>query len=110
MFLDEADIQIGDDFETRIITAAKAATELLVLLTPWSTERYYVWLEMGAFWGTEKRMLGVLFGMKTTDVAESGKLPVLLKRLSLTHINDIDMYFEQLKQRVSGVEALVHET
>jgi hypothetical protein len=49
-FLDEADVQIGDDFEDKIREAANASGELLVLLTPWAIERPYIWLEMGVFW------------------------------------------------------------
>ena len=43
-FLDEADIEYGDDFEDRILEAAQASEELLVLLTPWATKRPYIWL------------------------------------------------------------------
>lgn len=38
-FLDEADIDHGDDFEERILHAAHGSQELLVLLTPWATTR-----------------------------------------------------------------------
>lgn len=41
-FLDEADIEYGDDFEERILAAARASEELLVLLTPWSIKRPYI--------------------------------------------------------------------
>lgn len=50
-FLDEADVQIGDDFEERIVEAARNCNELLVLLTPWSIQRPYIWMEIGAVWG-----------------------------------------------------------
>lgn len=33
-FLDEADIEYGDDFEERILAAVHAPLELLVLMTP----------------------------------------------------------------------------
>jgi hypothetical protein len=33
-FLDEADIEYGDDFEERILEALRTSQELLVLLTP----------------------------------------------------------------------------
>src|ERR1700722_10652486 len=38
-FLDEADIEHGDDFDDEIVKASKRCTELLVLLTPWAVER-----------------------------------------------------------------------
>jgi hypothetical protein len=39
-FLDEADIQIGDDFEERIRDFLTTADELIVLFTPWALERH----------------------------------------------------------------------
>jgi hypothetical protein len=38
-FLDEADVEHGDDLEDEIVKAAKLCTELLVLLTPYSLLR-----------------------------------------------------------------------
>jgi hypothetical protein len=46
-FLDEANIAVGEDFEDRILAALIQAKELLVLLTPWSLSRLYVWAEIG---------------------------------------------------------------
>jgi len=50
-FLDEADMEYGDDFEDNILAAVRASQELLVLLTPWAIKRPYIWLEIGAVWG-----------------------------------------------------------
>ena len=47
-FLDEADIDIGAEFEEDILEFLDKADELLVLFTPWSFERPYVWAEIGA--------------------------------------------------------------
>ena len=41
-FLDEADVEVGDDFEEKILHALDDAQELIVLLTPWSLSRPYV--------------------------------------------------------------------
>ena len=49
-FLDEANIAVGDDFEDRILDALEESKELVVLLTPWSLSRPYVWAELGAAW------------------------------------------------------------
>jgi len=49
-FLDEADVEVGEDFEESILTFLEQAHELLVLLTPWALERPYVWAEIGAAW------------------------------------------------------------
>jgi len=92
-FLDQANIQHGDDFN-----------ELLVLLTPWSVNRPYVWLEIGVFWGNRKRIVGILHGVTAKDLAADEKTPVVLKRIDLLDINKIDSYFAQLRDRAKVVE------
>lgn len=101
-FLDEADIDHGDDFEERILRAAHESHELLVLLTPWATTRPYIWLEMGVFWGDGKRIVAVLHGLTAKDLATDEQIPLLLKRVDLLDINEIDSYFQQLRRRVQG--------
>lgn len=100
-FLDEADIEYGDDFEERILAAAKSSTELLVLLTPWAIKRPYIWLEIGAVWGQGKRIVGVLHGLSANELVTQEGTPALLKRIDLVEINNIDSYFEQLSSRIS---------
>jgi len=99
-FLDQVDIEHGDDFEEKILSAADSADELLVLLTPWSRTRPYVWLEIGTFWGNRRRIVGVLYGLTKENLFETDGIPALLKKLDLVDINDIDSYFEQLQKRV----------
>ncbi|MGA7192325.1 MAG: toll/interleukin-1 receptor domain-containing protein [Anaerolineales bacterium] len=100
-FLDEANIEHGDDFEANIIKAAKECDELLVLLTPWATTRPYIWLEIGAFWGARKRIVCVLQGITPKDLSIDEKMPVLLKKVDLLQINEIESYFSQLKKRAN---------
>jgi hypothetical protein len=99
-FLDEADIEYGDDFEERILAAARASEELLVLLTPWSIKRPYIWLEIGAVWGQGKRIVGILYGLTTSELVAQDGTPALLKRIDLVEINKIDVYLDQLKKRI----------
>lgn len=100
-FLDEADIEYGDDFEERILAAAQSSAELLVLLTPWAVKRPYIWLEIGAVWGQGKRIVGVLHGLSASELVTQEGTPALLKRIDLVEINKIHSYFEQLRQRVA---------
>lgn len=46
-FLDKADVDVGAEFEEDIREFLDEADELLVLFTPWSLERPYVWAEIG---------------------------------------------------------------
>ena len=101
-FLDEADIQYGDNFDKEIIDAAKASDELLVLLTPWATDRPYIWIEIGLFLGDDKRIVGVLHGLEKKDISTDERIPVLLKGIDMVGINDLDDYFGQLSSRINN--------
>ena len=46
-FLDEAEIDVGADFEDDILAFLDKADELVVLITPWALDRPYVWAELG---------------------------------------------------------------
>jgi hypothetical protein len=100
-FLDEADIQAGDDFEDEILKAEATCTELVVLLTPWSLKRNYVWMEIAFFRRGGKRIVGVLHGTTVKSIATDEKIAVLLKKLDLIDLNNVDTYFAQLKGRVA---------
>ena len=103
-FLDEVDIDYGDDFEDEILQAARNSNELLVLMTPWATKRPYVWLEIGVFWGAGKRIVGILHGITAKELSTQEEIPILLKRIDLLDINKLDSYFRQLKDRVQRKE------
>ena len=95
-FLDEADIEHGDDFEERLLEATERSDELLVLLTPWSLKRTWIWIEVGAMWGQRKRVIGVLHGLTAIELLGRDDVPSLLKKLDLVSLNDIESYFVQL--------------
>jgi len=99
-FLDEADVEYGDDFEDCILEAVRTSQELLVLLTPWSLKRPYIWLEIGAIWGLGRRVVGILHGITPNELVTQEGTPALLKRIDLVELNKIDTYFEQLKRRI----------
>lgn len=99
-FLDEADMEYGDDFEDKILAAVRASQELLVLLTPWAIKRPYIWLEIGAIWGQGQRIVGVLYGLGVKELMTEEGTPALLKRITLVEINKLDEYFDQLAARV----------
>jgi hypothetical protein len=50
-FVDIFDIKKGDRFEHKIQAELPKCDELIVLLTPWSVRRNWVWTEVGAAWG-----------------------------------------------------------
>lgn len=101
-FLDEAHIAVGQDFEDRILRALDQASELLVLLTPWSLKRPYVWAEIGAAWGKRTPIIGVLYGLTPEELEAQVGVPLMLKRRDLTDINQFDVYLTQLRGRIAG--------
>ena len=102
-FLDEADIEHGDDFDETLASAAKSSNELLLLLTPWSKQRPYIWIEVGMFRAGSKRIVGVLHGISVMEISTDERMPSLLKKLDVVHINEVDSYFEQLRRRVRAM-------
>ena len=101
-FLDDAHISVGEDFEDRILRELDEASELLVLLTPWSLNRPYVWAEVGAAWGKRTPIVGVLYGLNPEELNAQAGVPILIKRRNLIDINELDTYFAQLHERACG--------
>ena len=101
-FLDEADVEVGDDFEERILEFLEKANELLVLLTPWALDRPYVWAELGAAWARRIPIIGVLQGLSAAELQSRESIPIFLKKRDLIDINDVDRYFAELATRASG--------
>ena len=99
-FLDEADIDVGADFEEDNLVFLEKADELVVLLSPWALERPYVWAELGAAWGRRIPVVALLIGLTPTELQSRPGIPVFLKKRNLLELNDIDSYLRQLKSRV----------
>jgi hypothetical protein len=100
-FLDEAAIEIGADFEEEILVFLEKAHELVVLLTPWSLERPYVWAELGAAWGRRIPIIALLLGVSTRELQSKPQIPVFLKKGNVIVLNDVDQYFLQLTKRIN---------
>ena len=75
-FLDEADVEVGAEFEEDIREFLDRAHELLVLVTPWSLKRPYVWAEIGAAWIRRIPIVVVLHGLSRSDFQAQPK-PIL---------------------------------
>ena len=102
-FLDEDAVEIGDDFEDKILTSLNQADELLVLLTPWALGRPYVWAELGVAWGRKIPIVVVLHGLSTSELQAKTDVPLFLRKRDMIDINQLDDYFPQLKSRVQTV-------
>jgi TIR domain len=101
-FLDSHAIETGDPLDERLREALRTADELVVLLTPAALERPYVWLEIGAAWGAGKRIVGILYGVTTTELAGRGGTPAFMTGVLLRDINEFDRYTEEITQRLTN--------
>jgi hypothetical protein len=101
-FLDEAEIDVGADFEEEILGFLEKADELVVLLTPWALDRPYVWAELGAAWGRRIPIVALLLGITSAELQSRAGIPILLKKRDLIELNDIDTYLKQLRLRIGA--------
>jgi hypothetical protein len=102
VYLAEADVEVGPDFEEQLLDALNLASELVVLLTPWALRRPYLWAELGAVWGRRIPIVGLLLGFTVAEVQTMADIPVLLKKGGLLELNQIDRYLVQLSARVAA--------
>lgn len=74
---------------------------MVVLITPWSLESIYVWMEIGIAWYKGIRIVVLLLGVSAIEFQQKAKVPVILKRKSLLRLNDAQRYFKQLRSRIA---------
>jgi hypothetical protein len=98
-FLDEADVDVGSEFEEDIRDFLDKANELLVLFTPWALDRPYVWIEIGAAWQRRIPIVVILQGLSAKDFQAHPNAPVFLKKRDIIRLNEIDKYLKQLAGR-----------
>ena len=100
-FLDVDDVASGDNFKERIHAELHQAQELVVLFTPWSVTRSWVWIEVGVTWGQGKRVIAVLHGLSITQFEELAGGKAILEHINILELNDFDRYLTELRSRVS---------
>ena len=98
-FLDEAEVEIGTDFDEEIRDSLERADELLVLWTPWSLERPFVWAEVGAAWLRRIPIVQLLYGLTASDLQGRPSFLSFLKSRDMIGLNDIDIYLQELGRR-----------
>jgi hypothetical protein len=101
-FLDETDIPKGDDFKTRIHSEIKACSELVALFTPWSAQRFWVWVEVGAAWGQGKRIIAILYQITVPELEKLGGSRAILEDINILELNGFDKYVDELRNRMKG--------
>ena len=61
----------------------------------------WVWVEIGAAWVNERRVVVVLYQVTLSDLDTGGGRAVF-SDLNLVDINELDRYFQEVKTRVQG--------
>ena len=99
-FLDVDDVALGDNFKQRIHAELRQAQELVALFTPWSARRAWVWIEIGAAWAQEKRVVAVLYGLSVAQFEEVAGGKAVFENLHILQLNNFDRYLIELRARL----------
>jgi hypothetical protein len=100
-FIDVNDVASGDDFKKRIQAEIARADEMVALFTALSVQRSWVWIEIGAAWVLEKRIVGIIYGMTVAQFERASGGKAVLQDLNLRDLNEFDVYLEELRQRIA---------
>ncbi|MCC2104875.1 MAG: toll/interleukin-1 receptor domain-containing protein [Hyphomicrobiales bacterium] len=99
-FVDVYDVAKGDDIEARIFEELPKCRELVVLLTPWSVDRNWVWVEIGAARALGLRIVAVLYQVPLDVIEREKGGSTFLRTKNIVEINELPTYLEELNQRV----------
>jgi TIR domain len=97
-FRDDGDFRGGDDIPEEIFRQIRQSQEFLVLLTPASVNRPWVLLEVGAACGCDPppRIVAVRYYVETDSI------PSLIKSKKGFHLNELDIYLDEVASRCRG--------
>jgi hypothetical protein len=104
IFVDVFDIAKGDDFEQRIFGELRRSQELLVILTPWSVDRNWVWVEIGAARALDLRIVPILYQVSLEEIDRERGGKTFLGGKNVVEINDLDEYLLELAKRVKAMD------
>jgi hypothetical protein len=97
-FLDATDIEVGDNFRAIILQEIENCHELLVLLTPSSLQRAWVFAEIGAAITKGKRIVAIRFGLEMEELHKRGVVS-LVGDTQILELDMIDTYIEAVSNR-----------
>ena len=101
VFVDRGQIKYGDDFRRMIFHELNSCQELLLLITPTSVSRPWIFAELGVAISRSVRVIAVLYGVPEHELQSKGVLS-LLGTSHYVELNDIDQYYTELRARVDG--------
>ena len=104
-FLDDTDISVGSNFRDAILENIQACNELVVLLTPTSINRAWVFAEVGIATDRGRPVVGIIYGVSMEELHSRGAIS-LIGDTRIVELNDVDQYIEAVAKRAgehSGV-------
>jgi hypothetical protein len=99
VFLDARDIETGDDVDETLRDQLMEAHEMLVVISPLSLKSHWVMMEMGAARTLRKRLIPILMHVSPNE------LPAPINRHLARDINEIERYYQELKQRLESIDS-----
>jgi hypothetical protein len=101
VFIDNGEILYGDDFREQVFQQLQKCDEFLILLTPSSVQRPWIFAELGASIVRGVRVVAIRYGVSEEDLRSLGVLSILgTSKLLLPQ--DTARYVDQLRDRVKG--------
>ena len=97
-FLDATDIEVGDNFRSIILDEIDKCHEVLVLLTPSSLQRAWVFAEIGAALSKGKRVVAIRFGLEMEELHKRG-IVSLIGDSQILELDMIDIYIQAVCNR-----------
>jgi TIR domain len=95
-FLDEKDLEAGDDLDDIVDVHLQSCDELLILLSPTSVNSPWVLVEIGGAKALGKRIVPILLHLGANDIPSP-----ITKKLALD-LNNIEQYYAEAKARSAG--------
>lgn len=99
-FIDMMVIEKGDDIEERIFSELPTCEELIALFTPWSVDRNWVWVEIGAARALGKRVVAVLYQVDLALLEREKGGSTFLRAKNAVDINELESYFLEVARRL----------
>jgi hypothetical protein len=96
-FRDDRDIDGGDDIPDRLREEIERSQQLVVLLTPQSVARPWVFMAVGGAWIRRIRIVAVRYHV------EVDAIPATIRSKKSIHLNEMDEYLAELNRRIKGM-------
>jgi hypothetical protein len=102
-FIDIYDIEHGDRIAEAVKKGIDTSDELLCLITPWSVNRNWIWVEMGMMLAKNCRVTAVLYGITMAEIRDMHGGLTFLSDSNMADINGFDAYIDQVANRAAVV-------